>query len=134
AVAEALGHAAPRRDGGFDPRILAALRSLLGAEAVSVDARVTQPVWREKRLVEGEDLVLHTHAEPHSLPQHLVLFRPRDSVQIYDMLESFDVLDDAVQRARGAPPRERRAEHRRTGADDEADDGPDDGPNEEDDE
>lgn len=103
AVGDALGHTALRRAGGFDPRILAALRSAIGAQEISVDARITQPVWREKRLVEGEDLVLHTHRRPFELPHEPLLFRPRDSVQIYDMLESFDVVEEAARRARGKP-------------------------------
>ena len=68
--------------------MLVVLRRLLGADAVSVDARVTQPPWREKRLLGGVDLVGRTHAEPYRIVRPLIVFRPDDAVSQYYMLES----------------------------------------------
>lgn len=95
-LVEALAAAAFRRGGGFDPRVLVVLREIVGPDEVSVDARITQPVWRERRLVGGADLVLHTHEEPPKLSHRPILFEPRGPVQIYEMLDSFDPI------ARGA--------------------------------
>ena len=84
-----------RRGGGFDPRILATLRVLLGAKRVAVDARITQPVWKEKRLVGGVDLVLHTHRKTTLNPgPQPILFAPRSPIQTYRMLESFEAAVD----------------------------------------
>jgi len=93
---EALAATAFRRGGGFDPRLLAALRDLLGADEISVDARITQPVWKERRLVGGADLLLRTHEQPPKLRHRPILFEPRGPVQIYEMLNSFDPITQAA--------------------------------------
>jgi hypothetical protein len=90
---EALAATAFRRGGGFDPRVLAALRELLGAREMTVDARISQPVWKEKRLPGGADLVLHTHKHRGPKLEHApILFAPRGPVQSYEMLDSFDAV------------------------------------------
>ena len=95
---EAIAASVHRHRGGFDPRLLSTLRVLLGADVVSVDARITQPVWKEKRLLGGADLVLHTHRAP--LPTDSpepILFAPRSPLQTYRMLESFEAALEAPE-------------------------------------
>jgi len=88
AVAAALRWSVYRSGGGFDPGVLAPLRATLGRDAVSVAARVTQPPWREKRLVAGADLVLRTHARPFRIARPPLIFEPHSVIEQYDMLES----------------------------------------------
>ncbi|MEE3329791.1 MAG: hypothetical protein VX246_02885 [Myxococcota bacterium] len=92
AISKALGAAAFRRGDGFDPRVLAVLRSLADSDEVSVDARITPPPWVENRLLANKPLVLHTHKRPFEMPRRQIIFQPSDAAQVYDMLESFDSL------------------------------------------
>jgi len=93
AIGEALGAAAFRRGDGFDPRVLAVLRSLADSDEVSVDARIAPPPWVENRLLANKALVLHTHKRPFEMPRRPIIFQPGDAEQVYDMLESFDSLE-----------------------------------------
>jgi len=98
-VVEALAATAFRLGGGFDPRVLAVLREQIGEDSITVDARITQPVWKEKRLPGRADVVLHTHSKPAKLKHAPVLFAPRGPVQTYEMLDSFDPLVRRAQQA-----------------------------------
>ena len=89
APVDALRAAIYRRRQGYDPRILATLRRLLGKDEVSVSARLTQPAWIEKRLLGEVDLVGNTHKEPHRSKTRQIEFRPTGTLEFYRMLDTF---------------------------------------------
>ena len=54
-------------------------------------------MWKEKRLLGGADLVLHTHREPIPVDSpEPILFAPRSPLQTYRMLESFEAVLNAL--------------------------------------
>ncbi|MCG8590408.1 MAG: hypothetical protein MJE66_14055 [Proteobacteria bacterium] len=97
---EAFGRAlmaAARLDGDDDrPVLLATLRALAGPRKAPVHVRITQPGWREKRLVGRRDLVGRTRKRYAPLPRSPLDLDPSGPVSLYFSL-------DEVARVPGDP-------------------------------
>ncbi|MCZ6783984.1 MAG: hypothetical protein O7G30_11820 [Proteobacteria bacterium] len=74
---------------GYDPRLLATVRRLVGPDEVSIDARLTQPAWVEKRLLGDVDLVGRSHETPFRTAAEEISFRPEGTLGFYTMLDTF---------------------------------------------
>jgi len=88
-VVDALAKASYTNFYGYDPRILETLRRVVGGDEISVTARITQPAWLEKRLPGRVDLVGRTHEQPFEAARGDLVFRPRSSLSLYRMLDTF---------------------------------------------
>ncbi|MCG8590924.1 MAG: hypothetical protein MJE66_16655, partial [Proteobacteria bacterium] len=73
----------------YDPAVLATLRRVGGIEEVSVAARITQPPWREPRLVGKVDLVGRTHRKPIARLGEAIDLDPSGPSGLYQMLDHF---------------------------------------------
>jgi hypothetical protein len=105
-VVEAMVQSAFRRAQGFDPRVLAVVREILGARAVSIDARITQQVWEGTRLPGGIDLVLHTHQPPGGTAGLPKRSGPPDADAADEGLDASEAVpqDDGARPPRSAGP------------------------------